>query len=91
LWFKGSFTLATFVGKNNSDNANDSDTLQWQLTTCLFHLGWRNTDRIISIFCCAAQGGKGKYSRVAVAGIIAVVITNKCRQCKRAFKLQTYK
>ncbi len=32
--------------------------------TCLSHLGWCNTDKIISIFCCAAQGGQGKYMPV---------------------------
>ncbi len=31
---------------------------------CLGHLGWCDRDRIISIFCCATQGGQGKYSNV---------------------------
>jgi hypothetical protein len=31
-------------------------------STCLGHLGQRDRDRIISIFCHTAQGGQGKYS-----------------------------
>jgi hypothetical protein len=30
--------------------------------TGLGHLGQRKSDRIISIFCCATQGGQGKYN-----------------------------
>jgi hypothetical protein len=29
--------------------------------TCLSHLGQRDTDRIVSIFCHVVQGGTGKY------------------------------
>ncbi len=45
----GSSTLAKFV----SETIGDSDTKQ-----CLDHLGWHDTDRIVSISCCAAQGGQ---------------------------------
>ncbi len=30
--------------------------------TYLGHLGWCDRDKIISIFCCAAQGDQGKYN-----------------------------
>ncbi len=45
--------------------------------TCLGQLGWRDTDRIISILCCAAQGGQGKYSgdcRVTLSPMASLTI-----------------
>ncbi len=36
-----------------------------QNSTCLGHLGWCDTDRIVSISCRAAHGGQGKYRRAA--------------------------
>jgi hypothetical protein len=32
--------------------------------SCLGNLGQCNTDRIVSISCCATQGGQGKYCRI---------------------------
>jgi uncharacterized membrane protein len=46
-------------------------------STCIGHLGRRNTDRIVSIFCRVTQGGQGKFN-VAVADGFAY----KHRQCK---------
>jgi hypothetical protein len=48
-------------------------------TTCLGHLGQRDRDRIISIFCYIAQGGQGQaqlHVAVAVDGIIMLKFTN---------------
>ncbi len=42
--------------------------------TCLGHLGWHNTDRIISIFCCTIRGGQGKYKCVAHRPIYRSVV-----------------
>jgi hypothetical protein len=36
-------------------------------STCLGHLGWHDTDRIVSISCCAAQGGQGNYCIVLLS------------------------
>jgi hypothetical protein len=36
-----------------------------QNSTCLGYLGQHDTDRIVSISCCAAQGGQGKYCRAS--------------------------
>jgi len=36
---------------------------QQQATVTIGHLGQHNTDRIISILCCAAQGGRGTILR----------------------------
>ncbi len=45
--------------------------------TCLGHLGWQDTDRIISIFCHAAQGGQGKYSSdCRVSLLLTILLTN---------------
>jgi hypothetical protein len=44
------------------------DNTGWQrqsLFTCLGHLGWRDTDRIVSISCRDAQGCQGKYGHIA--------------------------
>jgi hypothetical protein len=39
--------------------------------TCLGHLGRRDTDRIVSIFCRITQGGQGVAFTVIVASVIA--------------------
>ncbi len=45
--------------------------------TCLGHLGWRDTDRIISILCRTAQGGQGKYSSDCHVSLLMMVsLTN---------------
>jgi hypothetical protein len=63
-----------------SDNARDI-VMQYHQP----YLPWRrDTDRIISMFCHATQGGQGKYYsdcrvsllRVTVAGIIAQTFAN---------------
>ncbi len=55
----GSFTLAKFVAKLLATSCH---CLTW-----LGHLGRRDADRIVSIFCRAARGGQGKYRCVIVA------------------------
>ncbi len=51
IWmnFKGSFTLAKVSVIMRATVARDSNTRQ-SLLTCLGHLGWCNTDRIVSIY-----------------------------------------
>jgi len=55
---KGSCTWVMFVSKTIGNS-----TLTSHYYTCLGHLVWRNTDRIVSIYC---QGGQGKYKCVTV-------------------------
>jgi hypothetical protein len=58
---------------------------QWQmgdrLCTCLGHLCRRNRVRIIYIYCCAVQGGQGKYivclSSVTVADFVVLNLANE--------------
>jgi len=45
--------------------------------TSLGHLGQRDTERIISILCRAAQGGQGKNN-----GAVADGFANELHQCK---------
>ncbi len=42
--------------------------------TCLGHLGWHDTDRTVSIFCHAVQGGQGKYKCVTHRPIYRPVV-----------------
>ncbi len=45
--------------------------------TCLGHLGWHDTNRIISILFHAAQGGQGKYSSDCRMSLLPpVLLTN---------------
>ncbi len=65
--FKGSLTLATFVG----DNASNSDECLYLLD----HFGQGDTDRIISIYVAPPKVAKAStsvlLSHVIVAGVIA--------------------
>jgi hypothetical protein len=50
--------------------------------TCLGHLGWHDTYRIISILCCAAQGGQSKYSIDCRMSLLPpVLLTNIVNVC----------
>ncbi len=62
------FTLAKF----HHENVKDSD----RLCTSLGHLGWRNTDRIISICVASTRVAKANTPLVAVAGIITLKFAN---------------
>jgi hypothetical protein len=42
--------------------------------SCFGHLGWRDTDRIVSISCCITQGGLGKYCFMSL--LLMVSLTN---------------
>jgi hypothetical protein len=54
--------------------------------TCLGHLGRHDTDSIVSIFCCTAQGDQGKYKCVTVMCYChRHYRTNLC-QCKYSLK-----
>jgi len=53
-------------------------------STCLDHLGRCIRDRIISIFCCNAQGGQGKYSICLSSIAVADVFASKLHHCIRA-------
>ncbi len=66
------FTLVEFIAI--MPGTVTSDTLH---CTCIGHLGLRDTDRIVSISCCIAQGGKGK-------NILCHFIVYVCR-CNRCF------
>ncbi len=46
--------------------------------TCLGHLGRCNTQRIVSIFCRATQGGQGKYKCVTDRPIYRSVVWLSC-------------
>jgi hypothetical protein len=46
-----------YTGDMFGKNVWDSD----RLYTCFEHPGWRDTDRIISVLGCTAQGGQAKY------------------------------
>ncbi len=50
------FTLAKFIAIILATVTSDTHHC-----SCLGHLGWCDTDRIVSISCYAAQGGQGKY------------------------------
>ncbi len=74
LVYDGSFTLAKVVDETVGEVT--------QSNTYFDHVGWHNTDRIISISCCAAQGGQGKYCFVS----LVLVLSRILRQCKHSLK-----
>jgi hypothetical protein len=41
--------------------------------SCLGHLGQCHKDRIVSISCCVAQGGQGKYCFVSLLPTISLI------------------
>ncbi len=73
----GLFTWVTFV----SETISDKDTRQSLESTCLGHLGQHDTDRIVSISCCATQGGQAKYCFVS----LLLVLSRILRQWKHGF------
>jgi hypothetical protein len=54
------FTLAKLIMITPATATSDTHHC-----SCLGHLGRCDTDRIVSISCCAAQGGQGKYCNAA--------------------------
>jgi Dehydrogenase E1 component len=77
---KGSCIWVMFVSKTIGKS-----TLTSHYYTCLGHLVWRNTDRIVSIYCHAAQGGQGKYKCVTVACRCHRRYPANLHQCKHGF------
>ncbi len=71
----GSFTLATFV----SQTVSDSDTWQSRDCTCLCHLGWCDTDRIVSIFVAPP-----KVAKASKEWLSHTVVVCQCRPRYRA-------
>ncbi len=55
--------------------------------TSLGHLGWHDTDGIVSIFCHAAQGGQGKYKCVTVMCHCCWHYNANLCQCKHGLRV----
>jgi hypothetical protein len=70
----------------SGENVSDSD----RLCMCLGSIGWRNTDRIISICVALPKVGKYKYGSDFLVSIsLAVIALNLCL-CKCRLKDQRW-